>query len=118
MKDIMARHSHKRPDGVATFEFKKRTTQPSLFDPQAGYTEPPEELAEDILKMFAGRTMTLAEVWRAHAHGTNFVERNYREALLHLEAQGKIGVEPPADVRGTRSGQQVWGSGTRASFPR
>ena len=48
----------------------------------------------------------------------SFVERNYREALLHLEARRKIGVEPPADVRGTRSGRQVWGSGTRASFPR
>ena len=118
MKDIMARHSHKRPDGVATFEFKKRPAQPSLFDPEAGYTEPPEELAEAILEIFAGRTMTLAEVLREHAHGKTFVERNYREALLHLEAQGKIGVEPPADVRGTRSGRLVWGSGTKASFPR
>lgn len=118
MKDIMARHSHKRPDGVATFEFKKQTIQPSLFDQEAGYTEPPEELAEAILRVFAGRTMTLAEVWRAHAHGTNFVERNYREALLHLEAQGKISVDPPSAVRGTRSGQQVWGSNTRARFPR
>jgi hypothetical protein len=64
------------------------------------------------------RTMTLAEVWRAHAHGTNFVERNYREALLHLEAQGKISVEPPLAARGTRTGQPVWGSNTRATFPR
>jgi three-Cys-motif partner protein len=118
MKDIMARHSHKRPDGVATFEFKKQTIQRSLFDQEAGYTEPPEELAEAILRVFAGRTMTLAEVWRAHAHGTNFVERNYREALLYLEAQGKISVEPPSAVRGTRNGQQVWGSDTRARFPR
>jgi len=55
--------------------------------------------------------------WR-HAAFYQIVERNYREALLHLEAQGKIGVEPPADGRGTRSGQKVWGSGTRASFPR
>ncbi len=48
----------------------------------------------------------------------SFVERNYRETLLHLEAQGKIGAEPSADVCGTRSGRRVWGSGTSASFPR
>ena len=118
MKDVMARLSHKRPDGVATFELKKQTPQMALFEAETGYTEPPEELAQGILCAFAGRTLTLAEVFRQHSHGTNFVERNYREALLHLEAQGKIAVEPLATVRGTRSGKQVWGANTKASFPR
>lgn len=117
MKEIMSRHSQKRPDGVAIFRFKPQSPQPSLFDAAVGYSEPPYELATELLRAFAGRTMTLTEVWREHAHGTNYVERDYRNALLHLEAEGKILVDPPADRRGTRDGRLVWGSSTKATFP-
>lgn len=117
MKEIMALHSRLRPDGVPDLEFKEPPIQSSLFAYESGYSEPPRELADALLRAFAGRTLTISQIMREHSHGTPYVERNYRRALLLLEDEGRITVEPSAHVRPSRSGQRTWGDGTRATFP-
>jgi hypothetical protein len=117
MKEIMALHSHTSPDGVPTFELKKPAIQRSLFDRESGYSEPPRELADVLLKVFAGEDVTISEIVRQHSRGPRFVERNYREALLLLEAEGRISAEPRADARPSRNGRPTWGDRVRAGFP-
>jgi three-Cys-motif partner protein len=118
MKEIMAAHSRIRPDGVPEFEFKEAAIQGSLFDRETGYSEPPRELADVLLKAFAGRSLTINQIVREHSHGTRYVERSYREALLLLEQEGKISAEPPGLERPFRKGRRTWGAATRAAFPR
>ncbi|MEY3868126.1 MAG: hypothetical protein RLZZ338_2017 [Cyanobacteriota bacterium] len=94
MKDIMAPYSSTIIQGVPSFKYDEKPVQLSLFDSQ-----PLDNLENMLLDEFAGKTMTMLEVYERHNIGKDYTEKNYKEALKKLEYQGKITVEPPSSKR-------------------
>jgi three-Cys-motif partner protein len=113
MKEVMDRYSVKDFDGVPLFQVPRDDSgQGWLF----GQDLPPVELAQDLLRQFAGRTLTVPEVMARHSPGTPYVERNYRAALSHLIDEGEVWCDPPAESMGFRKGKRIWPKGTRVIF--
>lgn len=91
MKDIMAKESSDSEQGVASFEYNPASRQqPLLFE----YSRPLDELGDMLLKHFAGMKLTMLEVFQQHNVNRPFIKRNYKQALLQLEAQGRIAASP------------------------
>ena len=98
MKKIMAQESSTKNQGVASFEYSLATIrQPFLFQ----MSQPLDALEEILLTRFAARTVTLKQSYQEHNVGTPYIEKNYREALLNLEANGKITTNQPKRRKGT-----------------
>ncbi len=102
-KEIMADRSDMDEEGVATFSFDPR---PKIDDGQASlaFMRPPSKLQllrQELLGVFAGRTLTFREVVREHNPGTVYVSANYREVLLQMENDGEIRTYPSSRRKGT-----------------
>jgi three-Cys-motif partner protein len=114
MKDIMAKESTLANQGVPSFEYSPADqSQPNLFE----LTRPLSDLEFLLLEEFAGRTLTMKEVFEAHHVGRPFIKRNYKKSLLHLEQQGRITAEPPATNRCKRNGQPTFADAVKVTFP-
>jgi three-Cys-motif partner protein len=87
MKDIMARESSEIAEGVASFEY---SPQMSLFGPPQSL----ETLAEMLVNDFAGQTLTMGQVYEQHNVDRPYIKRNYKDALMKLEVDGRIKVAP------------------------
>jgi hypothetical protein len=110
MKGIMAKESSSAPQGVAAFEYNSATAeQPLLF----AYSATLDDLGAMLLAEFAGRAMTMREIHEAHHIGRPFVEANYKQALLALEAAGRIVTEPPQQSRP----KGTFGPNVQVAFP-
>lgn len=96
MKDIMDKESSKHEQGVPSFEYSPADArQPMLFE----LSRPLEDLEGMLLARFAGRCVTMEQVYQEHNVGTRYVKRNYKEVLRTLEEKGIIEAEPPAAQR-------------------
>jgi three-Cys-motif partner protein len=94
MTDIMAKRSSVDQFGIPTFGSKK-AAQTSLFA-----TDPVEALSTELANKFAGRQMTVRDIYKVQAAaGTQLQLRHFKDALLRLEARGLIEATPPADKR-------------------
>ncbi|MCZ7586336.1 MAG: three-Cys-motif partner protein TcmP [Deltaproteobacteria bacterium] len=110
MKGIMAKESTDAPQGVASFEYNPATQrQPFLFE----LTRPLDQLGKMLLSDFAGRAMTMEEIYMEHNVGRRFIKTNYKEILKVLEAKKKILTDPPADKRR----KNTFADHVRATFP-
>ncbi|MDJ0555899.1 MAG: three-Cys-motif partner protein TcmP [Microcoleaceae cyanobacterium MO_207.B10] len=91
MKDIMAKESSSSEQGVPIFEYNPATKyQPLLFE----LSRPLDELENMLLNEFAGKTITMIDIYHRHHVGKRYIKKNYKDTLIKLEAQGKIIVEP------------------------
>jgi hypothetical protein len=82
MKDIMAKVSSTKEQGVASFEHNRAMEQqPMLFEER-----PLDELAVILLKQFTGRTLRMVEIFNEHNYGTPYTLQNYKAVLKKLEA--------------------------------
>lgn len=115
MKGIMAKESSEQHQGVASFEYSPASEN---FPILAGLSRPLDELAETLLKHFAGETLTMRDVYERHSVGTPFISSNYKRALTSLEAENKIKVEPPANERRKIKGEVTFADQVRVVFPR
>jgi three-Cys-motif partner protein len=114
MKDIMAKESSSDVQGVPSFEYTPATVrQTLLFE----YSRPLEDLEELLLTEFAGTTHTMREIFEQHNIGRRFVSRNYKDALISLEQQGKITTNPPANQRRQQKGIPTFGDNVKVTFP-
>ena len=114
MKDIMAGMSTDHPGGVASFEFNPAMQdQPQL----AGLSARFDELGDILCDRFAGKTMSVRDVFDQHNVGTPYVLRNYKDALIELEELGRIDVSPAADGRQLRKGRVTMADRVRITFP-
>lgn len=114
MKDIMARESSTEDQGVASFAYSPADARtPLLFS----LARPLEALADDLTATFAGRTLTMHQVYKAHHVDTPFVARNYKHALGELEAAGRVQCDPPASGRRKLAGKPTFGDAVRVLFP-
>jgi three-Cys-motif partner protein len=110
MKDVMAKESSEQNQGVASFEYKPATlNQPLLFE----LSRPLDELEQMLLDEFAGKTITMQEIYIQHNVGRSFIDKNYKNALKNLESQGKITTEPPVNKRR----KNTFGDSVKVTFP-
>lgn len=115
MKDIMAAESSTDDQGVPSFEYSPADARcPLLFS----LNRPLDSLAGELLKHYAGRTITMKAIFEGHHVGTPFVERNYRSILRQMEGQGRIFANPPADKRPIRRDERTFSDKTVVTFPR
>jgi len=114
MKNIMANASSSTEQGVPSFKYNRATEeQPLLFE----LSRPFDELEDMLLDKFAGRTMTMIEVYNQHHIGTRYIDKNYKDALRKLEQQGKIIASPPASKRSKRQGKITFADSVKVTFP-
>ena len=110
MKEIMAKGSSSAPQGMAAFEYNPATQQqPLLFALSATI----DDLGGILLSEFAGKTMSMKEIYEAHNIGRPFVAPNYKHALLGLESDGKITADPPMKARR----KETFGDNVKVTFP-
>jgi three-Cys-motif partner protein len=96
MKSIMAKASSENYQGVPSFEFSPIVNnQPLLFDI---YT-PLDELKNTLLEIFAGKSISVLELYDIHNLGTNYIKRNYKEVLKQLEKEGNTTTFPTSENR-------------------
>lgn len=111
MKEIMARESSNTSQGVPSFQYCPATTrQPMLFE----LSRPLDELEGLLMAEFAGKTLTMEQIYERHNLGQPYIESNYKVALKSLETKGKIIADPPAERR--RRG--TFGSDVLVTFPK
>jgi three-Cys-motif partner protein len=116
MREVMARPgiSSRHVDDVASFTYDPRVegnSQLELLD-----TSPIDRLAERLLMDFAGKTRTVRTIFETHSGDGRFIERNYKEALRRLEADGRITVDPPASARQWRKGKATMANHVAITF--
>jgi hypothetical protein len=75
--------------------------QPLLF----AMSRPLDDLEQMLLTKFAGRTVTVEQVYQEHNIGTPYIEKNYKDVLRKLEAKGKIIAKVPATQRKKYKGE-------------
>jgi len=96
MKEIMAKYSSEEHQGVPSFEYCPASAiHPLLFE----LSRPLTDLEGMLLGGFAGRTLTMKEVFDLHNVGRQYIRRNYREILLTMEARGIIETHPSSNER-------------------
>lgn len=115
MKDIMWKCSSEHRDGVASFSYIPANHQYSLLSLYSYKTI--EDLMEELINSFAGKTMTVEEIFESHHVNTTFVLRNYQDALLRLEEQNRIITDPPASKRRKIKGKLTLGKNVKITFP-
>jgi hypothetical protein len=79
--------------------------------------EPIADLKRALLTEFAGKNLKVADVIDQHTAKTRCLERNYKDALLELELEAKITIDPPADKRKKRNGKPTLADDKLVIFP-
>lgn len=96
MKEIMARESTSTEQGVPSFEYNPaRQRQGLLFE----LSRPLDDLCDLLLKAFAGRKLTMQQIYEQHHVDRPFIKKNYKDALLKLEQEGRLTAAPTAAQR-------------------
>lgn len=101
--------------GIPTYEYKplnyQGIVQNSLFSElDFGI----RALGEDLLTQFKGKIIKMKDVYLRHNFETPYVEKNYKDALLILEEEGKIIAKPENRIR--RSGKLTMGDDVEITF--
>ncbi len=116
IKDIMAKLSSSRPQGVPSFEYTPpKDRQLSLFDYEN--SRPLDDLENMLLDEFAGQTIKMIDIYNQHHVGKKFISKNYKDALKNLEKQGTITVSPPFDKRRKIGGEVTFADAVIVTFP-
>jgi three-Cys-motif partner protein len=116
MREVMAGMSSRRVDDVASFTYDPRVvdeTQPELLPD----TSPIDKLADRLLIDFAGHTVAVRHIFETHSGDSRFIERNYKEALRRLEADGRVAADSPASARQWRNGKATMAGHVAITFP-
>mgnify|MGYP000093584854 CR=1 FL=1 len=95
MKEIMARQSSEIQEGVGMMEYNLKTK----YQPRLIIDTSIPHLMNDLTNKFAGKTLTVQQVYFQDNIGRPYVEKNYKDALRALEANGRITMNPPKDKR-------------------
>jgi hypothetical protein len=96
MKGIMAKESSVLDQGVPslTYSLADEST-PLLFS----LSRPLDALEGMLLEEFSGERLPMLDVYTRHNVDTPYIKKNYKDALMRLEAAGKITAQPSASDR-------------------
>ncbi len=114
MKGVMAKESSNYQQGVPTFEYNPATKNLRLL---FELSRPLDDLEGMLLDEFAGRRMTMDEVFEAHNYGRPYIEKNYKDVLLKMEMDGKIATDRPYMKRRKRMGEYTFAGNVVVTFP-
>lgn len=78
---------------------------------------PKADRADMLIDKFAGRTLTMEEIYEQHHVDTPYISSNYKDALNVLEDRGLIICDPPAESRPMRKGKRTFADHVRVTFP-
>jgi three-Cys-motif partner protein len=91
MKDIMAKESSVIEQGVPSLTYSPADeSMPLLFS----LSRPLDDLEGMLCETFAGQSLTMEDIYRRHSVDTPYIKKNYKDALLHLESNGRITADP------------------------
>ena len=96
MKGIMATASSSTTQGVASFEYNPADKRMSLLFELA---RPIDDLAELLLRDFAGKILSVEQIYKQNSVGRPYILKNYKQILKRLESEGKILANPQASER-------------------
>jgi three-Cys-motif partner protein len=114
MKEIMAKESTSAPLGIPTFAYNPAEREQKLLYGLGS----PTELEDSLLERFAGRTMTMLQVFEEHNLDTPYIKKNYKDVLTKMEQEGTIRADPPHTARPKRKGEVTCADTVRVTFPR
>jgi three-Cys-motif partner protein len=113
MKEVMAKESSEVNQGVPTFEYSPASEKyPTLFE----MLRPLDDLDDMLAKEFAGKTLTMYNIYRNHSVGRPFLKTNYKRVLAAMEAAGRIKADPPAEKRRKYKGEVTFGNEVTVTF--
>lgn len=114
MKDIMDKASSRHADGVPVMGYSDVPSNPSLFENNLI-----PGLQCELLAEFGGRRLSVGQIYSVHhPKSSQFVLRNYQEALRRLESEQKVSAFPGADKRLVRNGKVTMSESVVIDFPR
>lgn len=115
MKGIMALESSEADQGVPSFQYSPASERfPLLFN----MTTPLEDLEKELIHKFAGKTLTMHDIYMEHNVGRPFISRNYKRALGNLESAGKVKADPSAAKRRIQKGERTFPDHVKVTFPK
>lgn len=86
MKDIMAKASSTETQGVPSYTYFPKPE----YAPRFLFDTPLDDLREDLLAQFSGRTLACGALIQEHFVGKPYLPRNYKQVLLELREAGAI----------------------------
>ena len=123
MKSIMAKESDQlgihTNKSITRFAFngnKPQTNkkQLSLFEDHSLVAD---KLGRDLLKIFAGKKLTLKEIYLAHHINNHYIESDFKSAVRLLEERNLIITDPPAEKRRLYQGIRTVSDKLQITFP-
>lgn len=96
MREVMAKESSSFPQGVPSFEYDPNV---AIAPPLLDAARPLDDLVEALAVDLTGRILTVRQVFEMHSRGKYYIMRNYKDALLRLETDGRVAMDPPAGQR-------------------
>lgn len=114
MKDIMSGESTSDTEGVPSFEYNPADFLPKqtlLFQ----LSRPIDDLQKDLLDIFAGRRLTMEEIYEEHNVDTPYIKKNYKDALRTLYDEDSIKAVSP---KGKPPRKGTFGDKIIVTFPR
>jgi len=109
MKEIMAKESSSNEQGVPSFEYNPADVGNMQLNLLSQLSRPLDDLEGMLLKDFAGKTLTMGEIYKIHNLDRRFIKKNYKDTLSKLEASGKIMVE--------KHRKNSFGDNVKVTFP-
>ncbi len=110
MKSIMAKHSSEQHQGVPSFTYLPPPTR--QHQRPLDFSRPLDDLRDMLLAAYAGRVLTLPQLYEEHSPDRPYLQRNYTTVLAALEQAELVSVaRPPRARRGH------FGDSTLITFP-
>ena len=123
MKSVMASESSNASAGVASFEYNPASSDQPLL---SGLLRPLDELGDMLIERFAGRTISMIDIFAEHNRLTpgdarnyilKFTDKNYKDTLNQLELAGKITASRPYALRKKQNGEKTFADNIMVTFP-
>jgi hypothetical protein len=109
MKDVMAKVSNvSRGGGIVDFTYSDMPMHEPILLMNFEF----EQLKNSLCDSFTGQTVSLNTIFDRHNPGTDYLLRNYRDALTELDRLGKVRTAP----RKMRAGKLTFGDDVRITF--
>lgn len=91
MKKVMAGVGRTDGDGIPLFDYVPDDDGKQLPLSGSGRLN---DLANDLLRTYSGTSVTVGDICKIEGENSLFLDRNYKDALKQLEADGRIVCEP------------------------
>lgn len=94
MKEIMAKESTNKEQGVPSFAYNPADLLPKqslLFE----LSRPLDDLEDLLIEGFRSQKLTVQEIYERHNIDRPYIEKNYKAVILKMEKEGKVKVTDP-----------------------